>query len=122
MFNFHIADYLNRINNCIKTHKRVVIVTKTKLLISISKLLIQKSHIKNFIETPKELIVNININKLKYTHYKIISKPSKRIYTSYKLLNPATSTDTIISTNLGIMDNKQAYKQRIGGEILFEIK
>ncbi|MGX7582714.1 30S ribosomal protein S8 [Candidatus Vidania fulgoroideorum] len=121
MFNFHLADYINRINNCIKTHKRVVIVTKTKLTLAISKLLLQKAYIKNFITTTKELIINLNINKTKHKKYKVISKPSKRIYISYKLLKPTAITKTIISTTKGIMDNKQAYKHHIGGEILFEI-
>ncbi|QSW37685.1 30S ribosomal protein S8 [Candidatus Vidania fulgoroideae] len=121
MFNFHIADYINRINNCIKTHKRVVIVTKTKLTIAISNLLMQKSHLKNFIKTVYKLILSININKLKYKKYTLVSKPSKRIYTSYKALKPNTHTNVILSTSKGIIDNKHAYKHHIGGEILFTI-
>lgn len=52
-----------------------------------------------------------------------ISKPSRKIYSGYKDLKPVKNGRGIgvISTPKGIMSNKEARKQKLGGELLFEI-
>lgn len=57
------------------------------------------------------------------TDVEIISKPGRRYYVSYKQLKPVLSGFgySILSTSKGILTNKEAYKQKIGGELLFNI-
>ncbi len=54
---------------------------------------------------------------------KIISKPSRRMYIKAEAIRSVHSGFglAIISTSKGIMNSKEAWKQKLGGEILFEI-
>lgn len=54
---------------------------------------------------------------------KIMSKPGRKHYASYKELNPVLNNFgySILSTPKGIMTNKEAQKEKVGGELLFEI-
>ncbi|HUZ93094.1 MAG TPA: 30S ribosomal protein S8 [Candidatus Paceibacterota bacterium] len=55
--------------------------------------------------------------------FKILSKPSRRLYIGYENLKPVKQGYgiAVISTPNGVMSNKQARKQKVGGEYLFEI-
>ncbi len=54
---------------------------------------------------------------------KILSKPSRRLYTGYKDIRPIRQGYglLVLSTPKGIMDGKSAKKQKLGGQLLFEI-
>jgi small subunit ribosomal protein S8 len=54
---------------------------------------------------------------------RLVSKPSRRLYTSAKALRPVRSGygTAIITTPKGIMTSKQARKENVGGEVMFEI-
>jgi len=54
---------------------------------------------------------------------KLVSKPSRKLYTGYRQLRPVRQGYGvgIISTPKGIMTVKEAKKQKVGGQLLFEI-
>ena len=54
---------------------------------------------------------------------KIISRPSRRMYIKAEEIKPVRSGYglAIISTSKGVMDSKEARKNNLGGEILFEV-
>jgi small subunit ribosomal protein S8 len=54
---------------------------------------------------------------------KIISRPSRRMYIKSTEIRPVRSGQglAIISTSKGVMDSREARKQKLGGEILCEI-
>ncbi len=54
---------------------------------------------------------------------KIISKPSRRMYIKASEIRPVRSGHgiAVISTPKGIMSSKDAWKQKLGGEILCEV-
>ena len=54
---------------------------------------------------------------------RVLSKPSRRLYAGYKDLRPIRQGYglLVISTPKGIMDGKSARKQKLGGQLLFEI-
>ncbi len=54
---------------------------------------------------------------------KIISKPSRRMYIKAEDIRPVRSGHgiAIISTSKGIMSSKDAWKQKLGGELLCEV-
>ena len=58
------------------------------------------------------------INKIK-----ILSKFSRRLYSGYKNLRPIRQGFgiSLLSTPKGIMDNKTARRNKVGGQLLFEI-
>lgn len=57
------------------------------------------------------------------TDIAIKSTSGRRIYVSYKELKPIVNNFgcSIISTSRGILTNKEARKQKVGGELLFNI-
>jgi small subunit ribosomal protein S8 len=54
---------------------------------------------------------------------RMISKPSRRMYTSAKNIRPVRSGYglSVVSTPKGIMTSSQARKENVGGEVMFEI-
>jgi small subunit ribosomal protein S8 len=54
---------------------------------------------------------------------KILSKPSRHIYSSYNEIYPIRQGYglLVVSTSKGVMDGRLARKTKIGGELLFEI-
>jgi small subunit ribosomal protein S8 len=62
-------------------------------------------------------------NKGVITEFKIVSKPSRHMYTGVEDIKPIRSGYgiAVISTSKGVMSSKEARKQGLGGEILFEV-
>jgi small subunit ribosomal protein S8 len=54
---------------------------------------------------------------------KLISRPSRRMYIKFDQIRPIRSGYgmSVISTSRGIMSSKEARKQKLGGEVLFEV-
>lgn len=80
----------------------------------------------------KKSVGQRNVLELKLAHgkngpavtgFKIMSKPSRRLYADYRSLRPVRQGYglAVLSTSRGIMSNKDAKKQKVGGEYLFEI-
>ena len=124
-----IADYLTRLRNAIMAHHRVVEVPASNLKKEITKILFEKGYILNYKfiegETPGGTIKIAlkydpvdKVNAIKCL--KRVSRPGLRQYTGYKdmprVLNGLGIA--ILSTSKGIMTNKEALAQKIGGEVL----
>ena len=124
-----IADYLTRLRNAIKAQHRVVEVPASNLKKEITKILFEKGYILNYKfiegETPGGTIKIAlkydpidKVNAIKCL--KRVSRPGLRQYTGYKDM-PRVSNGlgiAILSTSKGIMTNKEAKEQKIGGEVL----
>lgn len=54
---------------------------------------------------------------------RVLSKPSRRLYIGYKDIKPIRQGYglLVLSTPKGIMDGKSAKKEKIGGQLLFEV-
>jgi len=122
-----IADMLTRIRNASAAKHDTVDVPASNMKKSIAQILLDEGFIKNFkiIDDEKQGMIKIT---LKYgekkariiTGIKRISKPGLRMYTSCeempKVLNGIGVA--IISTSKGIMTDKKARTENVGGEIL----
>lgn len=124
-----IADMLTRLRNAQAVKNSTVSMPYSKLKEAIAKTLQTEGYIKSFIVEPttpsKTLIVT-----LKYagtagamTQVKRISKPGRRVYVrSTDITFPLSGYGiTILTTNQGIMTNKEAKKRKLGGEIICQI-
>jgi small subunit ribosomal protein S8 len=124
-----IADYLTRLRNAIKANHRVVEIPASNLKKEITKILFQQGYILNYKfvegETPTGTIKIAlkydpvdRVNAIK--DLKRVSRPGLRQYTGYKdmprVLNGLGIA--ILSTSKGVMTNKQAAAEKIGGEVL----
>lgn len=123
-----IADLLNQIRNAQAVGKERVILPFSKLKYEIAELLGRKGFIEKAEKKgrPKRLIELT----LKYTDkvpaisgLKRISKPGQRIYLPYKKIKRVKDGYgmAVISTSKGLITDKEARRQKIGGEVICEI-
>ena len=122
-----IADMLTRIRNANDAKHESVDVPASNLKKSIAQILLDEGYIKNFqiVEDGKQGIIRVALKyaagKQKVIHgLKRVSKPGLRIYTNCedmpKVMNGLGIA--IVSTSKGIMTDKQARKENVGGEVL----
>ena len=125
-----IADYLTRLRNAIKAGHRVVEIPALNLKKEITKILFEQGYILNykFIDSdkPKDRVIKIALKYDPQDHTSAIrnlhriSRPGLRQYTGYKdmprVLNGLGIA--VISTSQGVMTNKEAAAQKLGGEVL----
>ncbi len=124
-----IADYLTRVRNAILAKHRVVDVPASNIKREMTKILKEKGYILNYkFEDDKDYQGSIKI-ALKYhpetkvsaiKGLKRISKPGLRQYCTHddipRVLNGLGVA--IISTSKGVITDKEAREQKIGGEVL----
>ena len=121
-----IADMLTRIRNANTQRHETVYVPSSKLKKSIAEILLNEGYIKSFeeIEDNAQGIIRITlkyVNKQKViTGLKRISKPGLRVYATKDELPKVLGGlgIALISTSKGIMTDKNARKEGIGGEVL----
>ena len=123
-----IADMLTRIRNANTAKHDTVDVPASKMKISIAEILLKEGYIKNFEIEEDNGFSSIHIT-LKYgadknekviSGLKRISKPGLRVYANTEELPSVLGGFgiAIISTNKGVMTDKQARKENVGGEVL----
>ena len=122
-----IADMLTRIRNAGAAKHETVDVPATKMKKAIAQILLDEGYIKSFqlIEDGKQGIIRI---VLKYGENKTsvisglrrVSKPGLRIYTNCEDMPKVMKGlgIAIVSTSKGVMTDKQARKENVGGEVL----
>ena len=122
-----IADMLTRIRNANSSKHESVDIPASNVKKAIADILVREGYIKNYeiIEDGKQGIIKINLkygdNKEKIiSGLKRISKPGLRIYAPKDELPKVLGGlgIAIISTSKGIMSDKEARKEHIGGEVL----
>ena len=121
-----IADMLTRIRNANNQRHETVDVPASKLKKSIAEILLEEGYIKGFeeIEDNSQGILRITlkyVNKQKViSGLKRISKPGLRVYATKDELPKVLGGlgIALISTSKGIMTDKKARQEGIGGEVL----
>ena len=123
-----IADMLTRIRNANTAKHDTVDVPASKMKLSIAEILLKEGYIKNYEVVEVNGFNNIHIT-LKYgkdknvkiiSGLKRISKPGLRVYASNENLPKVLGGlgVAIISTNKGVITDKEARKLNVGGEVL----
>ena len=123
-----IADMLTRIRNANTAKHDTVDVPSSKMKLAIAKILLDEGYIKSY-----ELVENGKFNDIRITlkygaskNEKIISglqrisKPCLRVYANKEELPKVLGGlgVAIISTNKGVITDKEARKLGVGGEVL----
>jgi len=128
MYSDPISDYLTRVRNAIMARKRVVEIPASNIKKEITKILLEKGYILNYKEEKNDVQGSIKI-ALKYhpvTKISAIKKlerassPGLRQYSGSKDLPRVLNGlgVSIVSTSKGLMTDKEARTQNIGGEVL----
>ena len=123
-----IADMLTRIRNANTAKHDTVDIPASKMKISIAEILWKEGYIKSFeveeVGNFKNIHVTLKYGKDKNTRIitglKRISKPGLRVYASKEDLPRVLGGlgTAIISTNKGVLTDKEARKENVGGEVL----
>jgi small subunit ribosomal protein S8 len=128
MYTDPIADYLTRVRNAVAAGHRVVEIPSSKVKKEITKILFDQGYILSYKFEHNSVQGTIKI-ALKYDrqtkesvikNIERISTPGLRKYTGTsempRVLNGLGIA--IISTSHGVMTNKQAIQENVGGEVL----
>jgi small subunit ribosomal protein S8 len=122
-----IADMLTRIRNANDAKHTTVDVPASKMKKAIADILVEEGYVKSYqvIEDGKQGVIRVtlkyNAGKQKVIRgIRRVSKPGLRIYAGYedmpKVMNGLGIA--IVSTSKGIMTDKMARKENVGGEVL----
>ena len=123
-----IADYLTRIRNAYLAGKKVVEVPSSKMKIAITKILCEKGYILSYkvVEQAPQNTIKIALKYHPQTKVAAIKKiervstPGLRKYTDVenmpRVLNGLGIA--ILSTSKGVITDKEAKEQNVGGEVI----
>jgi small subunit ribosomal protein S8 len=124
-----IADMLSRIHNAILARHPRVEMPLSKIKVHIAGILKEEGFIDGF-SVQSEMPATITLT-LKYSRdrssaivgMKRCSRPGRRLYVKHTDLPKVMSGMgiSIISTSRGVLTNRQAVKERVGGELLCEV-
>ena len=123
-----IADMLTRIRNANTAKHDTVDVPSSKMKLAIAKILLDEGYIKSYdlVDNGNFKDIHITLKYGKDKNEKIISglqrisKPGLRVYASKEELPKVLGGlgVAIISTNKGVITDKEARKLGVGGEVL----
>ena len=125
-----IADMLTRIRNAVRVERPTVDVPVSKVKRGVADVLKREGYIWDWQEVEANPIGNLRI-ELKYgpngerviQRLRRISTPGRRVYSRSKKLRPVLNGMgiTIISTSHGVVSDREARQQNLGGELLCEV-
>jgi small subunit ribosomal protein S8 len=125
-----IADMLTRMRNALRIGRNKVTMPRSKIKVGIAEVLKREGYIKGFAidETGPQGSITVN---LKYgpngeqviSSIQRVSKPGRRLYSPVEELKPVLNGlgIMVLSTSKGILSDREARKQSVGGEMLCEI-
>jgi len=125
-----VADMLTRIRNAGKAKFNSVDIPGSKLKTELAKVLKNEGFIKNykFLKDDKQGILRIYLKYGQDRNSAIfgierISKPGRRTYVKSNELKPIFSGMglAVLSTSKGVMTDKRAAKEKLGGEVLCKV-
>ena len=117
-----IADYLTRLRNAIKAGHRVVEVPASNLKKEITRILFEKGYVEDGPQGTIKIALKYDpLNKVNAIKcLKRVSTPGLRKYVGYREMPRVLNGlgIAILSTSKGVMTNKEALAQQLGGEVL----
>jgi small subunit ribosomal protein S8 len=125
-----IADLLTRIRNAHRAKHDRLDVPASKVKLEVCRILKQEGYIKNVtvVEDKPSDLLRIILSYSKegapvISRMRKISTPGRRVYRGADAIKPVLNGlgIGIVSTSKGLMTDRQAREQRVGGEILCEV-
>ena len=122
-----IANMINMIKNASSRGHEFVVVSHSKIKFSIAECLVREGYLKSVTKKTQKGFPVIELGlvygedgEAKITGVDRISKSSSRVYKGVKDIKRGYGI-TVISTPKGILTDKQARKEMVGGEVLFKL-
>jgi len=127
MINSLIIDFLIRIKNGYMATRKTIEVVNSKYCVAVAALMKRYGYIGecSINEDKKTMTISLlyDNDQPRVTNVKIFSKPGRHIYEKASSIPWGQSKNSliIISTSSGVMSQKEAVKNKIGGELIAEI-
>ena len=128
--NYKVSDFLIRIKNASLAKRKKIFAPYCNINKKVGQVLVKEG----FLESIREIVLDgkkVLEAVIKYerrspvlTNILIVNRPSLHVYTKLSgipEIQRRGKYTIIISTSKGIMTGKEAYKKRLGGEVLFKI-
>jgi small subunit ribosomal protein S8 len=125
-----IADMLTRIRNAVSVERRLVEMPVSKVKQGVAEVLKREGFIWDWSLEEDKPVDRLRID-LKYgpsgekviRHIRRVSKPGCRVYSRAKDLRPVLDGlgISILSTSRGVMSDREARQQKVGGEVLCQV-
>ncbi len=121
-----LADMFTRIRNACKAHLPEVSMPSSKMKAAVAAVLKENGYIRDF-RVEGDTVQRQLVIVLKYKgktpvieHIQRVSKPSRRVYAGSKEIPRVLEGlgIAVLSTSKGIMDDRRARRENVGGEIL----
>lgn len=125
-----IADMLTRIRNAGRAKFNSVDIPGSNLKVELAKVLKDEGYVRNykFVKDNKQGVLRVYLKfgpENQHVIYELerVSKPSRRVYVKSTELKPVLNGTgiAILSTSKGIMTDKEARTQNVGGEVLCRV-
>ncbi|MFT5522918.1 MAG: small subunit ribosomal protein S8 [Pirellulaceae bacterium] len=125
-----IADMLTRIRNAVRVERPYVDLPLSKVKRGLADVLKREGYIWDWTEIESEPVKQLRL-ELKYgpngerviQKIQRVSKPGCRVYRKARDLRPVLNGlgITVISTSQGVVSDREARQQKLGGEVLCEV-
>lgn len=125
-----IADMLTRLRNAVRVERPEVDMPASKVKRGVAEVLKREGYIWDWEEVAEQPASRLRLI-LKYgpngerviRHIKRVSKPGRRVYSKSEQLRPILNGlgISIISTSRGVISDREARQQKVGGEVLCEL-
>ncbi len=126
-----ISDMLTRIRNAVMVRHEWVDIPYSTAKFSIAKLLKEEGYLRNykvFVDDSRMKFIKVYIGYDEHSRSVIsglrrVSKPGRRVYMKVEEIGRGKGKfgTAVVSTSKGLMTDKQAIGNRMGGELLFRI-
>jgi small subunit ribosomal protein S8 len=122
-----VADLLTRIRNASRAEHEKVDVPSSKLKVRVCEILKDEGFIKNFrvLDDNKQNVLRVYMkygpgNEKVISGLVRVSKPGRRVYVAHDKVPSilAGMGVAIVSTSRGVVTDRDARKQKVGGEVL----
>ena len=124
-----ITDMLNQIRNAKAVEKPEVSIPLSKAKYEVAKILAQEGFIGEVKKVVKgkmksmKIVLKYDEGVSKISNLRRVSKPGQRIYAKVSEIKRVKGGYgiSVISTSKGLMTNKEAYRLKLGGEVICEV-
>lgn len=125
-----IANMINMLKNAGQRGHELVVVSHSKMKFSIAECLVKEGYLKSVSKKTKKgfpvmelVLIYDKEGSPKISGTGRVSKSSCRVYKGIKDLKSSRTYHgiTVLSTPKGIMTDKEARKEMVGGEVLFKM-
>ncbi len=120
-----ISDAVIRVKNGYLANLSQISIPHSKKVLAVMEVLVKHKYLKSVKADKDSLVVELNYpdKKPAIIDLRNISVPGKKVYTPYKMMPKVWGGlgINVLTTNKGVLSDKEARKLKVGGEILLQV-